>query len=194
MYLVSHDLSGFLRFHFKYGFLVIRCEQARIRWVFVTRQCGTRGVLFRIYAVNLAVHDCARIGQLAVCSPAWAGRRCYDRHDRRTDGSAQSSPFPDVVLTARRLRLSLSFGKSIVPRPLVRGLDPAQPFGRLDLHGGWQRVGILECGCDSTLCGVIPTGRNNDPCTALATFVIAGLDPATHAATARGGLPDQVRQ
>ncbi len=98
MYLVFRDFPGFLRFYFKYGLLEIRYEQARIRWGFVTIQCGTRGVSFRMHAVNPAINNCTRIGRLAVFF-AGSGGAPLRRPARPSDGSASSSPFPDHVLT-----------------------------------------------------------------------------------------------
>ena len=63
MYMVPPNLFDILRFHFKYVFSVIDCDQARKRWDFVTNQCGKRGVSFRIHAVNPCIHDCSRIEQ-----------------------------------------------------------------------------------------------------------------------------------
>ena len=150
MYLVSRDFPGFLRFYFKYGLLEIRCEQARIRWGFVTRQCGTRGVSFRMHAVNPAINSCTRIGRLAVFF-AGSGGAPLRRPARPSDGSASSSPFPDHVLTG-----PCAYRPPVALGTLIREIDrtpasrakarPVQPIGHLDLFGGRQSVGIPACG------------------------------------------------
>ena len=55
-----------MRDYFKFGALGYRCGTQRITGVFVTNQCGKRGVLLQFRAVNLLFTDACALGTLPV--------------------------------------------------------------------------------------------------------------------------------